>query len=314
MKKIIDILTAVDTCVDILLDCGSERPKFGQAEQFINDYNMTLGGSCGIFASGIAKLGLHTVVLGAVGDDIFGSFVKVELEKNGVDTSFLRTENGIKTGIGFSLCLNNSDRSILTYNGSIDSAVSEDFSDEILQKTRHLHIGSYYLMHQLRGAYPDILKKARTYGVPISLDTNWDPSEVWDGGIMEVLPYVDIFFPNENEAMFIAKRDCVEEAMDVLTKIVPVVALKQGNRGASLYVDGKVFTAEALDVTVQDTVGAGDSFDAGFVYAYLNGMPMEECLKIGCICGSCNTKYPGGTKGQPTETQLKSLMEETGMR
>lgn len=308
MRKSIDILTAVDTCVDILLDCGRESPRFGQVEQFIGDYNLNLGGSNGIFASGAAKLGLHVTALGAAGNDAFGIYVRDELQKSGVDIKNLRLDQNLKTGVGFSLCMASGDRAILTYNGSIDAVCARDFTDELLQKARHLHIGSYYLMHQLRPAYPSILKRAKEYGVTVSLDTNWDPAEEWDG-VTDILPMVDVFLPNEQEILLLTGAGTVEAAAAELCKTIPIVAVKQGANGASVYAGSQSWTSSPPKTVVRDTVGAGDCFDVGFIYGYLHGMPLEQCLKIGCLCGSNNTRFPGGTKGQLYKAELDMLLE-----
>ena len=308
MKKY-DVITAFDICVDFLMDLGSTEPEFGQKEKLVDGYGLEMGGSACIFACQCAKLGLATAGVGSVGKDSFGTFMMDCLKKDGVDTSFIR-ENEEKTAL--TLCLNKEggDRSILTYLGAMDT-VQAAWIEELLPQTRHLHICSYYLLKSLQQTYPQLLQKAKEIGVTVSLDTNWDPEEKWDGGIMDVLPYVDIFLPNENELMLITGKTSLDDALHFAGQMVPIIALKCGEKGAYAYCEGTVYRANALEVEVTDTVGAGDSFNGGFVYGFLSELSVEESLRAGTVCGSMNVSKPGGTAGQPGLAELKKYMNFT---
>ena len=292
-----DVLTAFDICVDFLIDLGTTVPEFGQKEKLVEGYGLEMGGSACIFACQCAKLGLITTGVGSRGDDSFGQFMIDCLKRDGVDISHIRI-NKEKTAL--TLCLNKEggDRSILTYMGAMDT-VEGIWVEELLPKTRHLHICSYYLLKKLQSAYPSILKKAKELGVTVSLDTNWDPDEKWDGGIGEVLPYVDIFLPNENELMLITGKNNIEDALHYAGEMVPTIAVKCGADGAYAYCKGVVYKCAAMKITVADTVGAGDSFNGGFIYGFLSGLSIDQCLKYGTTCGSLNASKPGGTAGQP---------------
>ena len=117
---------------------------------------------------------------------------------------------------------------------------------------------------------------------------------------------VDVIFANDNEAKALTGESSTEKAVRKLKEEVPVVALKKGKDGASVYAGENVAEAPAVDVPKADAVGAGDSFDAGFIYGFLSGMSLEDCAKAGCICGSLNTRAFGGTGGQP---RLAEMME-----
>lgn len=299
-----DILAFGDICADLIISGSDVVPEFGQKEKLVDDYSLEMGGSCTIFACQAAKLGLRTVVAGKTGNDRFGDVVKDTLAKAGVSLEYIKTVNDIKTGISISLN-NGNDRAILTCNGTIDAMGPEDIDYELLKSVRHLHIGSYFLMKKLQPCYAEIIKMIKEYGGTISLDTNWDPEENWDSGVMEVIRQVDVIFPNENEAMAITKEADAQKAIQKLKEMVPVVAVKLGKDGAVAYYNGTTVHVPAIDVVKVDAVGAGDSFDGGFLYGYLNGMSIEDCLKYGCICGSLNTRAAGGTKGQPKLNELK---------
>jgi len=311
MKKRYDIVAILDCCVDLVMSGGDIIPRFGQQEQFVADYSIEMGGSGCIFAAQAAKLGLRTAGIGVIGDDAFGRTVLNTLWTSGVDTSYIRSDSQWKTGLGVLLCVEN-DRAILTCNGTIDAVTADDISDEILSQTRHLHIASFYLHHKLHPHWLQIARRAQHFGTTISLDTNWDPDDRWDEDIYYLLPYVDVFFPNEQELMRIARIADVQEAAMFLAEKTPLLVIKRGAKGAMAISGSRIWECGACDVKVSDTVGAGDSFDGGFLWGWLQGMPMEQCLEAGCFCGASNVTASGGTRGQATRDQLIQHLRKEG--
>jgi len=307
LAKEFDVITALDICADLLVECGDTEPEFGQKEKLVNGYSIEMGGSACIFACQCARLGMNTAGAGAAGSDVMGGLVLDSLRDSGVNTSHIRTYASAKTALTISMTKRDGDRAMLTYMGTID-AVKKEWLEELLPKTRHLHICSYYLTKSLQTAYLDLVRQAKRLGVTVSLDTNWDPEERWDGGVREILPYVDIFLPNENEIKYITGEDDFERALRYTGEIVPVTAVKRGERGALACSGGQVWESGALNVAVADAVGAGDSFNGGFVYGFLSGMPIEKCLRAGTICGSLSVRKPGGRAGQPDLREMADYL------
>ena len=306
MKKY-DIVTFGDLCVDFLMTGEDVVPEFGQVEKIVEDYFLEMGGSCSIFACQAAKLGLRVAILGKVGKDQFGELILNRMQESGVDTQYVEVDPGLKTGCGIALCKPDGDRAIMTYMGTINVLRERDVRDDWLGMARHLHHGSYYLHTGLRPGIPNIFRRARALGLTISLDTNWDPEEGWGTGLEEVIRMVDVFLPNEQEALRIANVSDLGEAVRRLHGLgSKLVAVKQGAKGAMVS-DGKTIqhcTVEA--VTGGDSVGAGDSFDAGFLAGWLHGLPLEKALRIGCACGRSVASQVGGLKGQITWAEAVS--------
>lgn len=306
MKKY-DILTFGDLCADLIINGKDVVPEFGQKEKLLDDYFIEMGGSCSIFACQTAKLGLRTALVGKLGKDQYGKLVLDTLKDAGVTTEYITTDEGLKTGL--SIALNTvDDRAILTYNGTIDEVGREDISAELLSSVRHLHIGSYFLMKKIQPHYPEIINKLKKAGATISLDTNWDPDERWDSGLWDILPLIDIIFANDNEARAITGENNADIAVKKLRETVPIVVVKKGKDGAVAYEGDKIYAVPAIDVPKKDAVGAGDSFDGGFLYGYLSGRSIEESIKIGSICGSLNIRCVGGTKGQPGLNEMLGIL------
>jgi len=303
-----DILTIADTCIDLVLDLGDILPKFGQVEQWIPDYFVEMGGSACIFACQAAKLGMRVGIIGRVGKDDFGKLILRRLDESGVDIRYMSMDPGLKTGFGVALCKPSGDRSILTYGGSLNQVFEQDITDEFLQSGKHLHYCSYYLQNNLRSHLPKILTKARQFGLTISLDTNWDPEGIWKGDLHQVLPFVDLFFPNEQEAMAIADKNNINEAIDYYLSMIQVMSIKHGEKGSITATQDQRFTTPVEIVThVVDTIGAGDSFDAGFLTAWLKGLSLEKCAEIANTCGRANTLSQGGIQGQLTRQNFPLL-------
>ncbi|MCC6446794.1 MAG: sugar kinase [Armatimonadetes bacterium] len=301
MNKSLDICCAADICVDLILS-GDVVPRFRQVEQILDDYLVELGGSAVIFAGQFAKLGGRAGVVGKVGEDTFGRFVTDRIARMGIDTAFLTSRPDLKTGLGVALARPDGDRAILTYPGTIDAAAPCDLTNAMLSSCRHWHIASYFLLETLRGFWPEWLAKCRAAGITTSLDTNWDPADRWEG-VMELLPLVDVFLPNEAEALAVTGESSLEKAALRLAACGPLVVIKQGAKGAAAYRQrGRWASSQESDeLTVADTIGAGDNFDAGFIRAWRLGWGIEDCLKLASRCACASLQAPGGFEGQLKE-------------
>jgi len=292
-----DALVAGEINPDLILT-GDVKPEFGQIEKLVDSAALTIGSSSAIFACGAARLGLKVGFIGLCGEDVFGRFMLDEMSKHNVDIENVIVNPNRSTGL--SVILNHtSDRAILTHPGLIAELKASDISDALLCDSRHLHIASYFLQTNLQPDLPGLFRRAHSLGLTTSLDTNYDPSERWLG-FDELLSRTDVFLPNKTEALSITRSAKVELASRQLAQKAKIVAVKLGADGALACQKDSITLARSISVNVVDTVGAGDSFDAGFMYGYLNGWPMEKSLRLACTCGALSTQQAGGTNGQPT--------------
>ena len=298
-----------DTCVDLVLT-GNVRPQFHQVEQIVDDCSLQLGGSATIFGSQLGKLGDRVGAIGWVGQDLFGRFVLEQLRLAGLNTARLKPHTALKTGIGVALSEKN-DRAILTYMGTIDATRPSDLEEELLNSVRHWHVASYFLLASMRGFWPEWLRKCHQHGVTTSLDTNWDPDNRWQG-VTDLLPYTDIFLPNENEALAITGQNDVLRAGRSLAAYGPLVVVKCGEKGALALNGNETWELipspeTGLPDSVVDSTGAGDNFDAGFISAYLAGEDIPACLALGHRCAISSLAHLGGVRGQLWKDELPNL-------
>jgi sugar/nucleoside kinase (ribokinase family) len=293
-----DVVVVGELNPDLIVS-GDVLPEFGQVEKIVDKAVLTIGSSSAIFACGAARLGLRVAFIGKVGNDLFGKFMCQSLSDYGIDTCGVVTDRNDPTGVSIILTTGN-DRAILTALGTIPGLEFSEIDLTILKRARHLHVGSYYLQKTLRPYIPNLLKIAHEYGLSTSLDTNYDPDRKWRDGIGQLLDNVDIFLPNSIECCAIAGIPELDDAVNALRIKVKYLGVKCGSEGAFLYKDHEKYAVEPISVQVIDTVGAGDSFDAGFIYGYLAGWEPQKIIKFANLCGGLSTRKSGGTDAQPT--------------
>ena len=291
-----DVLVVGELNADLILR-GDVTPTFGQVEKLVDDATLTIGSSSAICACGLARLGLRVAFVGKVGDDEFGRFMVRELAARGIETQAIRVDPLLKTGLTVILShQRDNDRALLTYPGSIAALRYAEIELSLLPRARHLHLGSYFLLEALCPDVPALFEAAHRHGLTVSIDTNYDPHEIWEAG--EALHRADLFLPNEVELRSITHVTNAEAALHSLP--IPTIAVKLGERGALARRGGEIISAPSMPVTVVDTTGAGDSFDAGFIYAYLNQWSLAKSLRLATVCGSLSTRATGGTTAQAT--------------
>ncbi len=302
----------------------------------VEEAKLTIGGSGGICASGAARLGLRVAMVGVVGDDVLGRFMVEELSKRGVDVSAVQVDPVVPTGLTVHL-VHGEDRAMLTQPGTIACLEAGLVDLALLRAARHVHVSSYFLQAQLWPGLAGLLAEARDHGASVSVDPNWDPTGTWDQGLASLLPMVDQFLPNGTEARNVARAltgatglalkepatadpaataeepataDAAEPAAAALAALGPTVVVKLGPQGALAVGGGRVVRAASLDgVSPVDTVGAGDSFDAGYLAGALSGYPLERALALGVACGALSTRASGGTDAQATREEAESYAD-----
>ena len=307
-----DITVAGELNLDLILyGLPDELPP--EREFLVGQMMLTPGGSSAIVAHNLAALGSQVGFTARIGDDEFGQIALNHLATGGVDVSKLRHMTGsTKTGLTVIL-QRDSWRNMVTYAGATWELNFADLDLDYLASSRHFHLSSFYLQRGLQSHVAKLFRKLKAAGLTISLDTNDDPEDRWEGGIREALRYVDVFLPNEREARRIAGADDLEIAVAQLAAIVPVVVVKLGAQGAMAQRGPERFVSPAVGVNVVDAVGAGDSFDAGFLHQYVRGADLSACLASGNLAGALSTTRPGGTEAFRDRDHRERFFREHGI-
>ena len=307
-----DITVAGELNLDLILyGLPDELPP--EREFLVDQMMLTPGGSSAIVAHNLAALGSQVGFIARIGDDQFGQIALDHLATGGVDVSKLRRMTGsTKTGLTVIL-QRDSWRNMVTYAGATWELNFADLDLDYLASSRHFHLSSFYLQRGLQSHVAKLFRRLKASGLTISLDTNDDPEDRWEGGIREALRYVDVFLPNEREARRIAGADDLEIAIAQLAAIVPVVVVKLGAQGAMAQRGPERFVSPAVGVNVVDAVGAGDSFDAGFLHQYVCGADLSACLASGNLAGALSTTRPGGTEAFRDRDHRERFFREHGI-
>ena len=295
MEHVFDLVIAGELNLDLILyGLPAEMPT--ERELLAADFVVTLGSSSAIVAYNLASMGMRVSFHSVIGDDSFGSLACERLAESGVDVAGVRMRAGGTTGVTVMLP-HGAERHILTYPGTIAELRVADLDVERLAQAKHLHLCSLYLQRCLHTGLPDLLRNLKERGMTISLDPNDDPEDQWGSPLREILPWVDIFMPNESELLRIARTDDFDEAVLRVERQVPTLVVKRGGRGALVASGGDRNHAPGLPLeNVVDTIGAGDSFDAGFLRAFLGGIDLQGAARAGNISGALSTQGHGGTE------------------
>lgn len=284
-----------------------------ERELLVDGFRLTLGSSSAIFAHNLSVLGSHVGMVSKVGSDALGKIALEWLASGGVDIARVRQQSGTMA-TGVTVILNRSaERIILTYPGTIFELRYEDIDLDYVFSARHLHVASYFLQRALRPKAAELLCQAHEHGLSTSLDTNDDPDGLWGDDVRDALRHVDIFFPNEREALAIAQTDDLNRAFAWLSARVGIVALKLGSEGAIARQGAKEWRCAPVSVEAVDAVGAGDSFDAGFIHRFLQGEDVERCLAHANVAGAFSTTCEGGTEAYRDRARMADFFRQHGI-
>jgi sugar/nucleoside kinase (ribokinase family) len=308
MKRIYDVLVAGELNVDIILNHINKFPALGK-EVLANQMAITLGSSSAIFASNLSAMGSKVAFAGTLARDHFGELILKSLQSKGVDTSHIVYTS--KLGTGATIALNfHEDRAMITYPGAMSLFSMEDIPENLFRESKHLHVSSIFLSTGLIKHVHKLFRKAKESGLTTSLDPQWDPQEKWDIDFAALLPDIDVFIPNENELRALTGLQDITKAVDKLKAYANILIVKSGRDGAFLW-RGKEFIHQPafLNKEVVDSIGAGDSFGAGFIHQFLQGKSLKQCLEFAALTGAINTTRAGGTAAFENLDGIKAIAE-----
>ena len=300
--RLMDVLVVGDLFMDLVMSGFATWPPTPGEEIFAQRFFREAGGGAAITACGLAKLGARVGVVGAVGE-LDGQWLIERLQSKHVDTSAIRKSTVEPTAVAVSISTA-SDRIFLTYMGA-NREFPEFFHQYTAQnefkKAQHVHLAYAPEPAEVKSVFQKLIAQ----GCSLSMDVGWHPEWLADGRCQEALRYVDVFLPNEREARHMTGETEPRGILAAFQKMgLKKVALKLGSQGAALQYDEKIMFTDPIPVQSIDSTGAGDCFDAGFLFALLRGDDPQNCLRTGAICGALSTTQLGGIAGFPTLAEL----------
>lgn len=289
------VLVVGELNADLILNNLDSPPTLGK-EVLAQQMTLTMGSSSAIFACNLSSIGTKVSFVGKLGDDMLAKLILKSLKEKDVDTTYIMQSKAWQTGVSVATCIHD-DREMVTYAGAMKELSQNDISDEMLDSANHLHVSSVFLQPKLRPGIIKLFKRAKDKGLTTSLDPQFDPAEKWDINLKELLPHVDVFLPNRSELLGFTQQTEIEKGLETLKPFANILVMKDGAKGAWIQTkEGVIYHRAFLNKNVIDVIGAGDSFDAGFIHQFLQKKSLEECIRQASIMGALNTTANGGTE------------------
>jgi len=304
-KQTFDVTIVGDCCLDLVL-YGLPDVLPLERELPADTMAMRLGGSATITAHNLSRLGNSVGLVFASADDSFGRFCSERLGMANVDTSSAVPRQDGATGVTV-LLQHTESRHMFTYPGVTNSLRLIDIDLDYICRARHFHMTSYFLQRSLTSEIPELLRRIKKRGLTISMDPNDDPENTWSPSILDALESVDVFMPNEREACRTAAVDDIEESIEVLRHRVPLLVIKRGVAGVTAFTATDEWRIPAYPVQAVDAIGAGDSFNAGFIHGYVRCWSVESCLRLGALTGAWSITATGGTDAFSHQSSIEKL-------
>jgi len=269
---------------------------------FVDTIEQHPGGNGANTSLALASIGTPVRLLGAVGRDEAGRLVLDALRNAGVDTRGVALTE-LPTAATIALVNAAGNRKFLHRLGASAEVFANgmEFTPAMLDGMSHYHLASLFILPKLRPHVAASLAGARAAGLTTSFDTNWDPTGRWMADVSPCLPHLDFIFLNEDEARMTTGSDVPSAAgACLLARGVGAAVIKLGVRGCSIFTRQGDFHCPAFAVEVTDTTGAGDTFVAGFLAAWLRGATLPEAGRFANAAGALNVQQIGGSARIPS--------------
>lgn len=282
-------------------------PEWGEHVETRVAIEPIIGGNAANFAICLTKLGINTALIGKVGRDTLGRALLNSLRKKKINVSNVSFCE-IPTSVSLIASNLQGERGVIHYIGANSNLKVEDITLEKFPSARILHLSAYYLVPDLEGKpAEEILKKAKELGLVTTFDVAWDVKGLWN--VNNLLEFVDFFLPNEKEAeMITGKADPAESASALLDMGVGTAVIKLGPMGCLIKTcAGEEIHVPSYRVPVVDTTGAGDAFDAGFIYGVIKKWSLNKAAHFANAVAAATLQSKGTTSAPTLRSALKML-------
>jgi ribokinase len=270
------------------------------------------GGSAANTAIVLSNFGVDVGIIGRVGRDAFAEQALARLAEAGVDLSCIQRDDEFSTGMMFIPVTPDGERTMFGCRGANPRLESALLDEGYIAQADVFHLSGYALLAEpQRGAARQAIEMAHRAGVAISLDVGLEAAAKDTEEVKALLPLVDLLFPNQAEAEHLTGSSDVREAVRALLECgIETVALKLGEQGCTVGSEGEIFSIPTFAVEVQDTTGAGDSFDAGFILGRLWGLGARESAILANGLGALAASAVGAGDALPRPGKAWALLQE----
>jgi sugar/nucleoside kinase (ribokinase family) len=294
-----DVLVLGEYFCDLIFTGLPEPPRLG-ADLFSQALDIVPGAAY-ILTTALHRLGVRARWMARLGNDLFSQFVLQEAQREGLDRSLFQVFDRPLRSVSASFSFVH-DRGFISYWDAFPECHPEAVIAE--QRPRWVVNTPFDCSPESRARIDFIHQN----GGRVYVDCQYVTTTLDEPGLVDTLRMVDVFAPNQSEACQLTGEEEADKAAARLAEFCPLVVVKAGGHGAYAQSAGQAWHAPALQVQVVDTTGAGDSFNAGFLAALLQGEPVQTCLRYGNICGGLSVTRAGSASAAPTLEELKKYL------
>ncbi|MEU4156387.1 PfkB family carbohydrate kinase [Actinoplanes sp. NPDC026670] len=282
--------------VDVVFSGLPKAPALG-TETWATGFDTGPGGIANL-AVAVRRLGLHTTLAAAFGDDFYGNYCWDALSAGeDIDLSRSRRFPGWPMPVTAALAYDG-DRALITHEQPTPITLNEMIGEPPACRAAMVHLGQ---------DPPGWLAPVSAAGGLVFADVGWDPAGRWPEELLDLLRQCHAFMPNEHEAMAYTRTSTPQAALARIAELVPLAVVTRGDRGA-LAIDattGEVAEVPGLPVDAVDTTGAGDVFGAAMIAATLAGRPLADRLRFANLCAALSVQGLGGANSAPDRPRLR---------
>lgn len=293
MSRKIDIAIIGDLNIDLILQARSLPMRGGM--EYVEKIEKTHGGVGRNIAIALSRLGLSTLLIGAVGDDAFGAEIIRELEENNVIIERVRIVPGKPTGTIVVIVDKEGERTMIGFRGANSELTINSQDLQHIEGAKHLHISGYSFLNNDGGeGIVKILKHSKLSGITTSIDLE-GVAKHNPRMLEELRGHFDYVMSSEGEAKRLVQESNLDRVVDKLLNMMKanIVAVKLGARGAIIASQRGSSLIPPFQVNVLDTTGAGDAFNAGFLYGLIRRLKPVEAALIGNAMGAYKCMWFG---------------------
>lgn len=282
--------------------------------RYVDSFERKLGGAELNFAIGCARLGLPVKWMSRLGGDEFSKYIYNTVRGEGINMEYVKHVSGYPTSLNFKEILENGSGKTFyyRYQSPILTMTEEDIDESMFDDIAYVHLTGVFLAIAPQNLQIglSILRIAKAKGIPVSFDPNirlklWTLEQA-RAAYFEIFPYVDILLTGLDEIEMII--DTMPFEQFVAQYNISELVIKDGANGSKAYVDGHWHNAEPFLVKPVDTVGAGDGYDAAYIFGLMNGYDMAERLRFANAVGAMVTTVKGDNEGLPEYTDVEVFL------
>lgn len=295
-------------------DLYSEEPHVPLPR--VRRFSRYLGGSSANMAVGLARLGARVGIISALGTDALSDFLLEFLEAEGVDVRQVQRVPGYLPSLAITE-VSPPDRfpQVFYRHDAVDTMLraTQDDLAYIARRGMFITNGTSLCASPSRESTYRALERAQQAGCKVVFDVDyramsWPDAAAAGQAVRLALPFIDVIIGNQPELKLVAGEDDLDRATEVLRERVPLVVSKLGEQGTRVWQNSESCFLPPYRVEVVSTIGAGDGFASGFLYALLCGKPVEECLHFGNAAAAVVVSRLSCSEAMPTLEEVETMI------